>query len=328
MKVLLPGPSHDDSFSDNVRHTLEQMGHQFISPPVRRQASHYSSLPRYALRVARERFSGGRPSRAEWQLLRLAKAKAPDVVLCPSFDIHPEILDELGKLCPGRRILWWGDAPANSQRWGLVNPGWDWVFVKDPAAVTKLRIAGSNAHLLHEAMNPSWHRPVARQANDCIAVAGNYYGYRQAVILRLMTSGVRVSLFGAKPPIWAAARIKKHWTGRYITREDKSQVFGEALACLNTFALAEGNSLNCRAFEIAGAGGLQLMEARPIVSECFEPGTEVLTFTSFEELLALLQRCQRSPAEMQAIRTAAARRALAEHTYRHRLDRIFGYLKS
>ncbi len=327
MKVLLPGPCFDDSFSDNVRHTLEQMGHEVISPPARRHSSYYS-LPRYALRVARERFSGGQPSRAEWQLLRLAKARAPDVVLCPSFDVHPEILDELGKLCPGRRILWWGDAPANSQRWGLVNPGWDWVFVKDPAAVTKLRIAGRNAHLLHEAMNPSWHRPLARQANDCIAVAGNFYGYWQAVVLRLMTSGVRVTLFGSKPPIWAAASIKKQWSGRYITREDKSQVFGEALACLNTFALAEGNSLNCRAFEIAGAGGLQLMEARPIVSECFEPGVEVLIFTSFEELLALLQRCQKSPAEMQAIRTAAARRALAEHTYRHRLDRIFGYLKS
>ncbi len=199
--------------------------------------------------------------------------------------------------------------------------------MKDPSAVNKLRIIGSNAHLLHEAMNPSWHRPLARQTNDCVAVAGNFYAYRQAVVLRLMTYGVRVSLFGSKPPIWAAASIKKHWTGRYITREEKSQVFGEALACLNTFALAEGNSLNCRAFEIAGAGGLQLMEARPIVSECFEPGTEVLTFTTFDELIALVQRCQRSPAEMQSIRAAAARRALAEHTYRHRLDRIFGYVK-
>src|SRR5262249_27721439 len=128
-------------------------------------------------------------------------------------------------------------------------------------------------------------------------------------------------------PIWAEPRIKKQWTGRYLMREEKSQVFGQALACLNTFALAEGNSLNCRAFEIAGAGGLQLVEARPIVVECFEPGKEVLTFTTFEELLANLERCRKDPVETRSIRMAAAKRALSEHTYRHRLERIFDYLR-
>src|SRR5262249_46305757 len=133
-------------------------------------------------------------------------------------------------------------------------------------------------------------------------------------------------LFGPKPPIWAASPIKEQWTGRYVVREGKSRVFGESLACLNTFSLAEGNSLNCRAFEIAGAGGLQLLEERPIVAECFEPGNEVLTFSTFEELLDHIERCKRSPAEMETIRAAAARRALGQHTYRHRLERIFSYL--
>ncbi len=322
MKVLIAGPTYEDSFSDNVRHTLEHMGHEVIAPRAIKYASHWS-LPRYALRVVREKVGGARPSSEERQLLHLARARTPDVVLSLSWDVHPEVLQKLGRMCPGRRILWWGDAPANSQRWGVLNPEWDRVFVKDPAAVTKLRIAGRNASLLHEAMNPTWHRPVARQANDSVAVAGNFYAYRQAVVLRLAARGVRLSLFGSKPPVWAAAPIKKQWTGRYVVREEKSQVFGEALACLNTFALAEGNSLNCRAFEIAGAGGLQLLEDRPIVSECFEPGREVLTFSSFEELLDHIERCRKSPAEMQAIRSAGARRALAEHTYRHRLGRIF-----
>jgi spore maturation protein CgeB len=158
-----------------------------------------------------------------------------------------------------------------------------------------------------------------------VVVAGNFYAYRQAVALRLTASGVQLSLFGPKPPVWAAAKIQQQWEGRYIVREEKSRVFGEAMACLNTFALAEGNSLNCRAFEIAGAGGLQLLEARPIVGECFEPGNEVLTFSTFEELVDHVQRCRRSRAEVQAIRTAGARRALSEHTYRHRLERILGY---
>jgi spore maturation protein CgeB len=227
-----------------------------------------------------------------------------------SWDLHPEILEELGHLCPGRRVLWWGDPPANSKRWGLLNPGWDWIFVKDPVAVTKLRIAARNAHLLHEAMNPTWHRRVAKQTNNSIVVAGNFYAYRQAVVLRLAASGIGVSLFGPKPPRWASLKIKEQWSGRYIVREEKSRVFGESLACLNTFSLAEGNSLNCRAFEIAGAGGLQLLEARPIVAECFQPGSEVLTFSTFEELIDHIMRGQKCPEEMETIRAAAARRAL------------------
>src|SRR5262249_7020978 len=147
--------------------------HEVVAAPQRSQAT-YSSLPGHALRMVREQvLRGVRPSSDERRLLRLARAHPPDMVLSLTWDVHPEVLDELGKMCAGRRVLWWGDAPANSQRWGLLNSGWDWIFVKDPAAVGKLRLVGRNAHLLHEAMNPAWHRPVARQANDAVVVAGN-----------------------------------------------------------------------------------------------------------------------------------------------------------
>lgn len=170
-------------------------------------------------------------------------------------------------------------------------------------------------------------RPVAGQCNNSIAVAGNSYAYRQAVCLQLMKRGVDVGLYGAKPPRWSDPVYRKAHTGRYIVREEKSRVFGEALACLNTFQLAEGNSLNCRAFEIAGAGGLQLVEDRPAVVQCFEPGRELLTFGTFEELVAHIDRARKEPARMRAIREAGARRALAEHTYRHRLATILGMVR-
>jgi spore maturation protein CgeB len=323
MKILLPGPCFEDSFADNVRSTLEEMGHQVVGLLTHRPSWYwYWSSVRQATRVVRERLVGFRPGSDEYALLRQARAENADLLLCLTWDLHPEILDELGKLCPGRRVLWWGDPPGYNRRWGLVNPGWDWIFAKDPQAVTKLRIAGRNAHMLHEAMNPKWHRPIARQANDRIAVAGNFYAYRQAVIIRLLQQNVPVALYGPKPPLWSNEEIKQQWTGRYVVREDKSRAFGEALGCLNTFCLAEGNSLNCRAFEIAGAGGLQLMEHRPIVTECFEPGREVLTFSTFEELLEHVEFARRAPKEMESIRDAGARRAHAEHTYRHRLEKI------
>lgn len=284
----------------------------------------YWSLPRYAARVARELLVGDKPDGLGRKIISLAKQFRPDLVLSLTGPLHPAVLEEMGKIAPGRRVLWWGDPPANSQRWGMLDPGWDAIYVKDRTAVGKLRLAGRNAHLLHEAMNPAWHKPLTGQRNGSVVVAGNYYAFRQAVVLRLMRDGVSSQLFGPPPPRWSHPDIKRLHTGKYVSREEKSRVFGEGLACLNTFSLAEGDSLNCRAFEIAGAGGLQIIEHRSAIEECFEPGKELLTFQTYEELRSHIERARSYPQEMRPIRDAGARRALAEHTYRHRLASILG----
>jgi spore maturation protein CgeB len=209
------------------------------------------------------------------------------------------------------------------KRLGLLTPGWDWVFMKDRVAVEKLRRVGCNAQLLFEAMNPAWHKPLAAQSKESVAVAGNWYGYRQALVLRLMRSGVSVRLFGSKLPRWAFSDLRGIHPETYLVQEAKSRAFGEALACLNSMQFSEGDSINCRAFEIAGAGGLQLIEHRPSIAECFEPGRELLVFRTFEELLEHIEWARRSPREALQIRSAGAKRAVAEHTYEHRLRAMF-----
>lgn len=325
MRVFLLGPRFEDGFVDNVASALKGMGHEVFGTD---EVSHarYWSFPSRALRVLEERFFGDKPIPEERAILPLVERARPDVLLALTWDIHPEILDTLGKKYKGRRILWWGDAPANSRRWGLVNPGWDKVYVKDPDAVRKLLLAGKDAALLHEAMNPLWHRPLRSRENNAIVVAGNYYAFRQAVLVRLAKDGAALSLYGTKPPVWSAPEILRSYSGKYLKREEKSQVFGAGMACLNTFALAEGNSLNCRSFEIAGAGGLQLIEHRPIIEQCFEPGKEVLVFSTYEELRHHLDRARRFPAEVASIREAGAKRALAEHTYAHRLGILLSHV--
>ncbi len=325
MRILIPAFGFEDCFVDNVEKTLVEMGHEvrtlgYISPKK------YWALPRYATRVAREMMLGDRPDRIGQKIIKLAREFKPDVVLSVTGLLHPLVLEELGKFTSGRRVLWWGDPPANSHKWGILDPGWDWIYVKDRAAQNKLRLVGRNAHLLHEAMNPRWHKPVADQRNGSVVVAGNYYAFRQAIILKLTGDGVAFELYGARPPRWAHPEIKRLHTGKYVTGEEKSRVFGEGLACLNTFSLAEGNSLNCRAFEVAGAGGLQIIEYRPAIEECFEPGKELLTFATYEELLEHLKRARNDPEHMKPIRRAGAKRALSDHTYRHRLQVILNNL--
>jgi spore maturation protein CgeB len=317
MRVLIAGVRFEDSFAENVALALEELGHE-VTVTLEQGHAAYWSLARRVARDIEERIFRGRPQRTDVAVLARVRETSSQLVLCLTGDIHPEVLHKIGP--HARRALWWGDAPANSGRWGLLNPEWDWVFCKDEFAVTKLRTAGINAHLLDEAMTPRWHRPVAEQRNDHIAIVGNYYPYRQALAMRLIKHGDDVDLFGSPPPSWAHSEIRRRHLGKYVVREEKSRVFGEALAVLNSTHMSEGNSLNCRAFEIAGAGGLQLIEYRPAISRCFDADKELLTYASWEELCEHVARAKRDPLAMRKIRDAAAKRALAEHTYRHRVE--------
>ena len=109
-------------------------------------------------------------------------------------------------------------------------------------------------------------------------------------------------------------------------RDAKAQVFEGALAALNSTSLAEGDSLNCRAFEICGAGGLQLIEDKPSVATCFDPGAEVLTYATLDDIIVHLERARGDPGWADGVRAAGRARALAHHTYQHRLTRILAGL--
>ena len=250
--------------------------------------------------------------------MQRAREQRVDLVLTLTQSLSDETLFQL-KRRGIRCVAWWGDATANMHGMGLLSEGWDAIFLKDASAVAKFRRVGLNAHLLHEAMNPLWHKPVAHEFNDAVVIAGSFYGYRQFLTMRLIDANVPVSLYGGRLPRWANQAIKSRHTGRFIVKEEKSRVFGSALACLNSTALSEGNSLNCRAFEIAGAGGLQLLEYRPAVTDCFDPGKELLVFRSFEELLEQIAWIRADPEGAREMKCAGARRALADHTYEHRL---------
>lgn len=321
MRIVIPNRAVADSFVDNVRHALNEMGHEVITlPPVApdgvtmRFTHQRDGILR---RVVRDYVSA-----EEKRMLGLVREARPEMLLALTQSLSPSTLREVRRLGVKRRVAWWGDSPANMQQMGLLTDEWDAIFVKDPDFAGKLRRVRLNAHLLHEAMNPDWHRAVSTQQNNQLVIVGNFYAYRQFLVRRLLDEGVELGLYGGPRARWADPDIDRIHTGRFVVKEDKSRVFGEGLACLNSTHVVEGNSLNCRAFEIAGAAGLQIMEARPIVETCFEPGREVLTFDTFDELLAHVERARKSPSEMIAIREAGRARALAQHTYRHRLAEL------
>lgn len=322
LKILVPNFPAPDSFTDNVVHTLKAMGHE-----VRTMGSLTFQDRGRVQRILHDAWQGYRPQTLSGQekwALEQARNWRPDLVLCLTLALRDEVLAGLKAAGAGLCVAWWGDAPANMRGMGLLTDGWDRIYIKDALAVAKFRAVGLPAEYLHEAANPDWHFMPTTGVKfvDSVVVAGNYYGYRQIIVERLAQKGVPLALYGSRPPRWSNRTVQDYFRGRYIVKEEKSQIFNGSLACLNSTTLSEGNSLNCRAFEICGAGGLQLIENKPAVAECFEPGSEVLTYSSVDEILDHLGRVRAEPDWTRAVRAAGHARVLSEHTYKHRLEHI------
>ena len=319
MKVLIPNYNLPDSFVDNVSFTLKAMGHEVINMGDISVGKAYSKV----VRTTKDLYLKAFPqlSNQEKFILSTIKTTKIDLLISLTQCLDEEVLFA----CKKKGIVtisWWGDTAANMKKQGLFSDYWDFVYIKDSYAANKLKSLGVNAEQLLEAMNPAWHKPTHQQSNNNLVIAGSFYDYRQYLTKKLINESLEVALYGPPLPRWAFSEIKVKHTNLYIVKEDKAKVFGSAMGVLNSTAMSEFDSVNCRAFEIAGCGGLHVLENRKSIETCFIPGKEVLTYDSFEELLEIVKFAKTNTKEILSIREAGCKRAHAEHTYENRLEYI------
>lgn len=320
LKIIIPNYCPSDSFVENVSHTLQKMGHEVLNMGTISNKTINSPYRRIVKDLLSKALKRTTTEQEVW-LLKTIEGYKPQVVLTLTQSLSAETLALLKKKSI-TTVSWWGDTPANMKGNGLLVEGWDLLYVKDKFAVQKMKGLGLNAFHLFEAMNPDWHKPLSKQHNNHVIIAGSFYDYRHFLTNKLLSDGIELELYGGRLPYWANPIIKKAHSNRFVVKEEKSKVFGAGLAVLNSTAMSEFDSVNCRAFEIAGTGGLQIMEYRPAIEACFEIGKEILVYHQYEELIALIDRAKRYPQEMEKIRQNGLKRALSEHTYEHRLQRI------
>jgi len=328
MKIFITGPDRADSFTHNVAWTFREMGHDVRTNPREQFGMQQAALGR-GLDEVLSKASHRWRMRKDRQSVKIAREFKPDLTVTCTATPEPETVEAVREVSGGKVVCWFGDAAANLRRGHLVSGEYDAVFVKDPDFARRLRsILGLEAHLLVEACNPSWHRPVAEKQGEWMVVAGTAYGYRNALLSRLRGAGQEVRFHGPVPGGWVPRDVVEMHTGGFLDHETKAIAFGEAMACLNSFSPLEAvNSINARVFETCGCGGLMLSERRDAIDPYFDRGSEYLAFDSFDECLDHLRRMREDYAFAREIRARAARRAHAEHTYRHRLERMLRTLE-
>lgn len=322
MKVFVVGPEKSDCFTHNVAHAFRSLGHEVFSMPPHLFATVQSRVSRGLEEILQRTSSTWRLRGDRWAI-RVAGEFKPAITFVCTRTLEPETVEEIRKRSGGLVICWYGDTPGNIRRDHIVSGEYDAVFLKDTDFARSCHdVLGIEAYTLDEACNPDWHRPMTKTRSHHLLAAGTLYGYRNSFLKRLADQGEMIQVYGPPPSPWVPQVVKKLHTGRYLDQTTKAQAFNEALACLNTFAPAERNNLNCRIFETCASGGLLLTERKEALSRCFEPGKEYLDFASFEECIEQIDRIRFDIGLSERIRQAAVKKAHGEHTYVHRLATI------
>ena len=86
------------------------------------------------------------------------------------------------------------------------------------------------------------------------------------------------------------------------------------------------NSVNMRLFEASGMGTCQLVDARSIISEYFEPGKEIVTYSSRSEALSKSKELINNPSLCAKIGKSAQAKTLKNFTTQHQVCKIIKVL--
>ena len=160
------------------------------------------------------------------------------------------------------------------------------------------------------------------QPTPSVSFVGARYPSREHVLNALHEQGVPVRVHGRDWSRHPVDRLRT-WrlgapalpSGRDVSRAEAYGIMAESVATLNLHGDQDGFTM--RTFEAAGVGAVELID-RTDVGCLYDPGSEVLVWTTPEELVELCQRTRADPTWTDAIRAAARSRTLAEHTFDHR----------
>lgn len=186
-----------------------------------------------------------------------------------------------------------------------------WTSTRD--ALEKYCVEGALPVYLPEGANPEVHRPYDLQRTIDVAFVGQCYGNRPAVVEGLKKAGVRVEAFG---PGWPSGPLSTEEMVKMYSRSRINLGFGGIAGHRDTYCLKG------RDFEVPMSGGLYLTEHHEELGKFYEVGREIVTYAGIDDLVLKIRRLLAQPEEADSIRIAGRERALREHTWEMRFEKI------
>jgi spore maturation protein CgeB len=211
---------------------------------------------------------------------------------------------------------------------------YDVFFTKERYALRSLQNAGlRNVHYLPMYCVLTEHHPVTltpaerQRYGAALSFVGSRYPYRERFVCELPDYPLR--LWGAG---WSRSKnpaVRRLVAGGPLFGRDKLCVYAGSTLSLNQHhPMNDIVGVNTRTFELAAAGACQVVDYKEDLATLFKPGEEVLAYRDLPELRRQLDYYLARPDEARAIGENARRRAVAEHTLRHRIEEMLVTIES
>jgi len=217
--------------------------------------------------------------------------------------------------------------------WPQVAPHYDYFYAIQPGRfLEQVAAAGSpSAAYLPVACDPERHAPIVlteaervRFAAD-VSFAGAPYLNRRRIFTSLADVGLRLWGAGWNDPVLAPLAAEG---GRAFGLDEMVRIFSASRINLNVHSAEHVDGLdpdpdyvNPRTFELAACRAFQIVDRRDPLAALFDEH-EIVSFSSIPELRALIQRYTKDDEARERIAEAARLKALAEHTYCHRMTAV------
>jgi spore maturation protein CgeB len=274
-------------------------------------------------------------------LLEAVNEKNIDVLICMAqAPVSGRVLTELRNRGV-TTVLWFMEDYLRFGYWKELARYYDFVFtIQRGRCMELIKQAGAGeVHYLPMACDPGIHRPVALTSSERekwgspISFVGAGYHNRQQVFASF--ADMPFKIWGTEWPECKPFDRLVQDNGRRLTPVEYNKIFNATGININLHSSSErdgvdptGDFVNPRTFELAAAGGFQLVDERSLLAECFEAEREVVTFRNPRELKEKIAYYTDRPAERQAIADRARARALRDHTYDQRIRQMLSIIYS
>lgn len=261
------------------------------------------------------------------RLERLCLAWRPSLVLViKGGPITPGLIRRVKKALDALFLNFFPDNPLWMLPFEAIE-AYDLFFTKERYAMRSLQQVGlRNLHYLPMYCVPAAHHPLTPTAEEArrwgapISFVGNRYTYRERFVLELRDYPLRLWGGGWQDADDPAIR---GMAGPPVFGREKLLVYCASQLSLNHHhPMNDINGVNTRTFELAAAGACQVVDWKDDLGALFKPGEELVAYRDLPELRRQLDFYLARPDEARAIGENARRRALAEHTLRHRIEEM------
>ena len=211
-----------------------------------------------------------------------------------------------------------------------VAPEFDIFYTQDPQTIPTYAAAGLDVRRCDLAVDTEIFRRVPCDPTCDAVFVGKWTPYRDRM-LRSLTDRCTVAIHTHRgEDRWSLPTLPE-----LDTPDDLCRAFSGARLAID-FALVEqpGNlfdgtyRMTPRTQLAAACAVPTLIEAFSGLDELFTPGTEVVTFSSTEEMVGIAEELLGDADRRRALGLAAHRRVVADHTWDHRVRQILGDIEN